>query len=200
MLLIEVVDVSEEREWHKKRAFESELKILRVLADKEWHRYIEFEQETGLAKRTIAKTLARMVKDGRIERRVDIDSGAYPPPVYYKISYEIEDITGMELTFLSQTAVYHAVTRKLEKSKTIAEYFGILNDFLDFKLLRTLILKKENVKRWDGDLQFKYEASETGDEIKVRVTRALKHQLFANLSLEETTQLKETLETKLLKT
>jgi len=62
----------------------SEKEILNVLTDGEWHRYQEMQQLTRLSTATLSKHLKRL-ENGIVEKRLDLESGAYPYPVYYRL-------------------------------------------------------------------------------------------------------------------
>lgn len=58
--------------------------ILRVLSDGKQHQNKEIKKLTGLNDPTLAKYLNRLKEIKAIEKTVDIESGKYPYPVYYK--------------------------------------------------------------------------------------------------------------------
>lgn len=69
----------QEKEAHEKRKL-----ILDVLSDGEWHRHKEILEKTRLSPTTLSKHLKELEK-GLVEKRIDIESGEYPYPVYYRL-------------------------------------------------------------------------------------------------------------------
>ena len=65
------------------QAKESKETILKVLTDREWHRYNEIVENTKLSTATVSKHLKELEKS-LVEKRVDIDTGEYPYPTYYR--------------------------------------------------------------------------------------------------------------------
>ncbi|MCD6263955.1 winged helix-turn-helix transcriptional regulator [Candidatus Bathyarchaeota archaeon] len=70
----------------EKEVKRSRNRILEVLKDGEWLRYKEIVNKTGLSQVTVSKYLKILEKEGKIEKKIDIESGEYPYPVYYRIS------------------------------------------------------------------------------------------------------------------
>lgn len=67
-----------------KKAELSKQKILNFLKDGQWHRYGEILSTIKVSPTTLTKHLKELEK-GIVERKVDIKSGEYPPPVCYRI-------------------------------------------------------------------------------------------------------------------
>lgn len=67
-----------------KDAQTSQQAILKVLSDGEWHRYQELREQTSLSTATLSKHLKKLEK-GLVEKKLDLESGEYPYPVYYRI-------------------------------------------------------------------------------------------------------------------
>jgi DNA-binding HxlR family transcriptional regulator len=63
----------------------SENEILNSLTDGEWHRYQDMQRSTRLSTATLSKHLKRL-ENGIVEKRLDLESGAYPYPVYYRLT------------------------------------------------------------------------------------------------------------------
>jgi DNA-binding transcriptional ArsR family regulator len=74
--------------YQKDLAWDSEKQILNVLSDGKWHRYQEIQQAARLSSRTLSKHLKRLEK-GLVEKHIDLQSGEYPYPVYYRIKESI---------------------------------------------------------------------------------------------------------------
>jgi len=74
--------------YQKDLAWDSEKQILNVLSDGKWHRYQEIKEATKLSTATLSKHLKRLEK-GLVEKRVDLQSGEYPYPAYYRIKENI---------------------------------------------------------------------------------------------------------------
>ncbi|MEM3699706.1 MAG: winged helix-turn-helix domain-containing protein [Candidatus Bathyarchaeia archaeon] len=75
-------------EYQIKKAQTSEKQILEILSDGKWHRYQELLAKTKLSTATLSKHLKRLEK-GLIEKRLDLESGEYPYPVYYRLKPDL---------------------------------------------------------------------------------------------------------------
>jgi DNA-binding HxlR family transcriptional regulator len=74
-------------EYQKRKMLEVGLMpILRVLIDEKEHRYKEIKEKGKLNDFTLSKHLNRLKNMRFVTRRIDTESGKYPPPVYYKIN------------------------------------------------------------------------------------------------------------------
>lgn len=71
-----------------RKAQTSEKQILEILSDGEWHRYQEIQKITRLSTATLSKHLKRLEKS-LIEKRLDLETGTYPYPVYYRLRPEV---------------------------------------------------------------------------------------------------------------
>jgi len=58
--------------------------ILNVLNNGEWYRYGELKKKTKLSTATLSKHLKELEK-GTVEKKIDLQSGEYPYPVYYRL-------------------------------------------------------------------------------------------------------------------
>jgi len=74
--------------YQKDLAWDSQKQILNVLSDGKWHRHQEIQQATKLSTATLSKHLKRLEK-GLVEKKLDLESGQYPYPVYYRIRQTI---------------------------------------------------------------------------------------------------------------
>ena len=63
--------------------------ILKILSDEKEHRYKDLKKETKLNDPTLSKYLKRLVKLKVVKKRVDLQSGKYPYPVYYEAEPEL---------------------------------------------------------------------------------------------------------------
>jgi len=77
-------------EYQLKKLEKSEKAILEVLKDGKWHRHQEIKEKTRLSTATLSKTLKRLEK-GLIEKKIDLESGEYPYPVYYRLKKIVFD-------------------------------------------------------------------------------------------------------------
>ena len=69
------------------RKAEKSLKnILDALKADEWIRYNKIVKDAKLSSATVSKFLKTLDANKEIEKRIDIESGEYPYPVYYKIT------------------------------------------------------------------------------------------------------------------
>jgi DNA-binding transcriptional ArsR family regulator len=67
----------------------SKRKIQDALKDEDWHRYQTLQKQTELSTATLSKHLKRLVMGGIVEKKIDIESGEYPYPVYYRLKHKI---------------------------------------------------------------------------------------------------------------
>jgi DNA-binding HxlR family transcriptional regulator len=74
-------------------------KILKVVNDGDWHRYSELTEKTKLSTATLSKHLKELER-GIVERCIDVESGDYPPPVFYRIKPAYIEITSAAKIFL----------------------------------------------------------------------------------------------------
>jgi DNA-binding HxlR family transcriptional regulator len=63
---------------------ESKIAQILVEAGKKGIRYEDLVKSTTLSRRTVSLRLKRMMEKGLINRNVDVESGKYPIPVYYR--------------------------------------------------------------------------------------------------------------------
>jgi DNA-binding MarR family transcriptional regulator len=74
-------------EYQKRKMLEVGLMpILKVLIDEKEHRYKEIKEKGKLNDFTLSKHLKRLNKLNFVTKRIDIKSGKYPFPIYYKIN------------------------------------------------------------------------------------------------------------------
>ena len=71
--------------YHVDKSRQTAKTILSVLGD-EWLRYGEIVRRTGFSTATVSKHLKRLEKSNLVHKRIDMNSGEYPYPVYYRIS------------------------------------------------------------------------------------------------------------------
>lgn len=82
-------------DYQLRKARRSKARILEALSDGKWHRYKEIEEKTELSAATVSKHLKEM-EGVIIQKRVDLESGEYPYPAYYKIGREEFDFPSVE--------------------------------------------------------------------------------------------------------
>lgn len=73
------------RLWIKK-AQKSRTLIINCLANGDWNRYNHIVSQTDLSTATVSKFLKELENDGEIQKKVDIDSGNYPYPAFYRLT------------------------------------------------------------------------------------------------------------------
>ena len=73
-------------EYQIKKAEKSRTLIINGLASGDWIRYTQVVSQTGLSTATVSKFLKKLEKEGEIEKKVDIESGEYPYPAYYRLT------------------------------------------------------------------------------------------------------------------
>jgi len=76
-----------------KRARTAKTAVLKVLADNKWHRFGKIVEATKISAATVSKYLKEFEKKGLkgqkgklVEKRVDVESGEYPYPAYYRMT------------------------------------------------------------------------------------------------------------------
>jgi len=81
------------------KAQKSIMAILRVIADGKPHQYSELKEKTKLNSPTLTKHLKRLTEVKLLKKKIDIESGKYPYPVYYSANPAITPVlTVMLLT------------------------------------------------------------------------------------------------------
>jgi len=122
-------------QWHKKQEEEAILKISGALLDGKWHQYKELLEQTKISKATLSKHLKNMQTEEKIDRLVDIESGAYPPPVKYKTKEDPEWLKFLAKQYQKmQSSVEEAKTALLKTSDPM-DYFPIMNRSINVNLL-----------------------------------------------------------------
>jgi hypothetical protein len=71
-------------EQQQKAWAESRRKVTTALSGG-WTRFSDLKKTTGLGAATLTRHLRGLVAEGSAERRVDTESGAHPPPTYYRL-------------------------------------------------------------------------------------------------------------------
>jgi len=75
------------RQYQTEKAIESQVSILKVLSyDEDLHQYSELKEKTKLSDATLSKQLKQLKEIKLIERKLDTESGKYPPPVFYRLN------------------------------------------------------------------------------------------------------------------
>jgi len=78
-----------------KDALKNQKLILSILSDGKWHRHREILEKTKLSPTTLSKHLKELEK-GIVEKRIDLESGEYPYPVYYRLDESLAIIRGFK--------------------------------------------------------------------------------------------------------
>lgn len=105
----------------------SEKKILNVLTNNDWVRYKDLQKKTKLSSATLTKRLKRLEK-GIVEKKIDLESGKYPYPVYYRIKQKYASSkSDSDLVFKDIT--YGFLEEHL-KNKDLEASFNLLNNML----------------------------------------------------------------------
>jgi len=73
-------------EYQIKKAEKSRNLVMNVLANGDWLRYTQLANQTSLSTATVSKFLKELEKEGEIQKKVDIESGEYPYPAYYRLT------------------------------------------------------------------------------------------------------------------
>jgi len=73
-------------EYQIRKAEKSRTLVINGLASGDWIRYAQVVSQTGLSTATVSKFLKKLEKEGEIEKKVDIESGEYPYPAYYRLT------------------------------------------------------------------------------------------------------------------
>ena len=120
--------------YQKDLAWDSEKQILNVLSNGKWHRYQEIQQATRLSTATLSKHLKRLEK-GLVEKRIDLQSGEYPYPVYYRIKQNV--ISQMEREW--RAFLFEQITKQPEFWLKQPEIFmEFLNQMVGLQILINL--------------------------------------------------------------
>ena len=120
--------------YQKDLSWDSEKQILNVLSDGKWHRYQEIKEATKLSTATLSKHLKRLEK-GLVEKRIDLQSGEYPYPVYYRLKENVSS----NLHKPWRTFLYEQITKQpefwLKQPETFMEF---LNQMVGLQILINL--------------------------------------------------------------
>jgi DNA-binding HxlR family transcriptional regulator len=81
------------------RAKKSASLILNVLKDGKWHRFSEILKATGLSTATLSKHL-KMLEGKLIQKKIDIESGEKPIPIYYRLNPNLQKTVDIWRNFL----------------------------------------------------------------------------------------------------
>jgi len=73
-------------EKQEKQRLKAKTAILEALADGKWHRFGEIVNCTKMSPATVSKYLKQFETSEIIQKKVDIESGEYPYPAYYKLT------------------------------------------------------------------------------------------------------------------
>jgi DNA-binding HxlR family transcriptional regulator len=87
-------------EYQIKKAKASKKEILKVLQDGKWHRYNEIKEATGLSSATLSKHFEKLVENGVVEKKLDLESGEYPYPVLYRLNPNLQKTVDIWRNFL----------------------------------------------------------------------------------------------------
>jgi DNA-binding Lrp family transcriptional regulator len=120
--------------YQKDLVWDSEKRILNVLSNGKWHRYQEIQQATKLSTATLSKHLKRLEK-GIVEKRIDLQSGEYPYPVYYRLKENLSS----NLHEPWRTFLFEQITKQpefwLKQPETFMEF---LNQMVGLQILINL--------------------------------------------------------------
>jgi len=111
----------------------SRQKIFEVLSDGEWHRYEEIKKHTRLSSATLAKHLKALEKLQLIEKKIDLKSGKYPYPVYYRLS--LVTLTPLGLLYKNVLDYRLKFIFLFAKEGEITNYLREVNTALNIELL-----------------------------------------------------------------
>lgn len=106
--------------------------ILNLLSDGRWHRYTEIQQTTNLSTATLSKHLKNLEKEKVIEKKIDLESGDYPYPVYYRLPLSLDKIIkaysmGASIETLRKTIIEYLKEKgESEKIKDAELFLNIL--------------------------------------------------------------------------
>lgn len=75
------------------KASKAIMSILKVLSDEEWHQWSELLDKTKVSSATLKKYLPRLKEFKLIQKRVELESGKYPYPAYYRAEPELVTYT-----------------------------------------------------------------------------------------------------------
>ena len=128
-------------------ALEKRQQILSILSDGQWHRHKEILEKTKLSPTTLSKHLKELEK-GIVEKRIDIESGEYPYPVYYRLKPELFPKRDLELWnyLISKTVIQsEELWKKYQRPEIFVE---LLNAMVGTEalhiLLRYFTVEKKN--------------------------------------------------------
>jgi len=133
------------RQYQTGKAIESQTAILMVLSyDEDFHRYTELKENTKLSDATLSKQLRILKEMKLIERKLDTESGKYPPPVYYRLNpVYVNAFRGFNRDDFRRQDVEKKIEWQLSMKNPL-EIIKEVNDSNNLTLLGILLYIKEN--------------------------------------------------------
>ena len=112
-------------------------KILKVLEDGNWHRYMEILRETKISPTTLTKRLRELEK-GIVERKINIETKEYPPPVEYHLRNKaIESMRKGEIGILEKLMA-NIGRNKSSESSAIIDFLEDFSFLMELHILENL--------------------------------------------------------------
>jgi DNA-binding HxlR family transcriptional regulator len=125
-----------------KKAQKTIMTILRVLSDGKPHQYSELKDKTKLNSPTLSKHLKRLTKMKLIERKINLKSGKYPPPVNY--TAKPATLLQLKVIFIAEHEMSEIEKIILEPKKTPLDVLDQINMKNNAIILWALEQYKEN--------------------------------------------------------
>jgi DNA-binding transcriptional ArsR family regulator len=124
------------------KAQKSIMAILRVISDEKPHQYSELKEKTKLNSPTLTKHLKRLTEMKILKKKIDIESGKYPYPVYYSTNPAVAPIITVML--LTEHEMHEIEKIILDPKKTPLDVLDQINRKNNALLLSALKHYKEN--------------------------------------------------------
>jgi len=124
------------------KAQKTVMAILRAVSDENPHQYSELKQLTKLNSPTLSKHLERLKKTKVLKRKMDIESGKYPYPVYYSINPNVMPI--LRIMLMTEQEMHEIEQIVLDPEKTPLDVLDQINTKNNALILSVLKQCKDN--------------------------------------------------------
>lgn len=121
---------------------QAKISVLKALDDEKEHRYNDIKEKTGLKDPTVTKYLKQFVEQKLITKKVDITSGKYPYPAYYKIKPMTKAV--LEVISTTEHEKHEIEQILLDSKKTPLDVLDQLNIRINSNILLALKICKED--------------------------------------------------------
>jgi DNA-binding transcriptional ArsR family regulator len=176
--------VNKRKEQREQQREKAQAEIGLFLKDGNSHQYSEMiEKLKGkLSRATISKHLKIMEKNKQVYREVDIKSGKYPAPVYYKISQGYQKALENRYSEFETTLLPELENVLLENKNldSFARLVGIFYEMEFLELFRAIQERKKTVTKKDNLLLAEYMIKAVEQTTKKAMLSFIENSLLPN--------------------